>query len=258
MRRPGPMRLPRLLGALAAMLLLTGLAACNDNEYPPAEVPLVQSEAVAPQLYEPPVEPSYVIGPGDGVLIQSYYDANLKQSEFVRPDGYVSLLLVGDVEAAGKTPGELSKELTHLYGHVLDRPDITVSVTSSAGMTVYVGGEVTKPQQLPLKGDLTLLQSVTEAGGFRSTANKEQVLIIRRTADGRYRTLQQNVDAVLTNKSGELYLLPHDIVYVPKSHIARVDQFVDQFINSIIPHSITGIFGYQWLHTTQPTITPGQ
>jgi len=84
------------------------------------------------------------------------------------------------------------------------------------------------------------------------------VLIIRRTPDGRYRTLQQNVDAVLTNKSGELYLLPHDIVYVPKSHIARVDQFVDQFINSIIPHSITGIFGYQWLHTTQPTITPGQ
>jgi protein involved in polysaccharide export with SLBB domain len=242
----------RIVGAL----LLAALAACHDD-YPPAQVPPVQSEAAAPQLYAPQVEPDYVIGPGDGLLIQSYYDSNLKQSLLVRPDGYVSALLVGEIQAAGRTPKDLGKELTRLYGRVLDHPDVTVSISSSAGMAVYVGGEVKSPTQLPLKGDLTLLQSITEAGGFRDGANKEQVLIIRRTPDGRYHTLQQNVEAVLTNQAGELYLHRYDIVYVPKSHIAKVDQFVDQFINSVIPRSVTGIFGYQVLQTSAPTITPG-
>ena len=230
------------------------LAGCS-NEYPPDLVPVAQSEDAAPELYRPTLNSNYTIGQDDGLLIQSYYDAGLKQQALVRPDGRISLLLVGEVMAAGKTPADLSDELSHLYAKQLDRPDITVSVTSSAGMVVYIGGEVTKPAQLPIKGQLTLLQSINEAGGFLNSANKEQVLILRKSPDGRYRTLQVNVEKVLKNQSSELYLQRHDIVFVPKTQIARVDQFVEQYINSIIPHSITGVFGYQYLRTTAPNVT---
>lgn len=242
-----------LFALCAAMSVAAVLSGCT-NEYPPNLVPVVQSEEAAPDLYRPVLDADYTIGSGDGLLIQSYYDTNLKQQVMVRPDGRVSLLLVGEVMAAGKTPTQLGDELTHMYNRVLDRPDLTVSVTSSAGMVVYVGGEVTKPGQVPIKGELTLLESIDDAGGFMNSANKEQVLILRKTPDGHYRTLQQNVDQVLTNQSGELYLQRHDIIFVPKTQIARVDQFVDQYINSIIPHSITGIFGYQYLRTTAPSV----
>jgi protein involved in polysaccharide export with SLBB domain len=240
---------PVLIGCLSATLLLGG---CG-NDYPPNLVPAVPSQDAEPALYRPTLEPDYIIAPGDGLQIQSYYDANLKQQAMVRTDGRISLLLLGDVMAAGKSPKDLGDDLAHQYSRILDRPDLTVSVTSSAGMTVYVGGEVKSPTQIAIKGELTVLQSITEAGGFLSTANKEQVLILRKTADGHFRTLQQNVEDVLKNQTGELYLQRHDIIYVPKTHIAQVDQFVDQYVNSIIPHSITGIFGYQYLNTSGST-----
>lgn len=230
------------------------LSGCS-NPYPPDLVPPAQSEDAAPELYRPALDSNYTIGPDDGLLVQSYYDAGLKQPVLVRPDGRVSLLLIGEVMAAGKTPTQLADELGHMYAKQLDRPDITVSVTSSASMVVYVGGDVTKPAQLPIKGQLTLLQSIDEAGGFLNSANKEQVLVLRKTPDGRYRTLQVNVENVLKNQSAELYLQRHDIIFVPKTQIARVDQFVDQYINSIIPHAITGVFGYQYLRTTAPNVT---
>jgi polysaccharide biosynthesis/export protein len=230
------------------------LSGCVD--YPPTLVPPVPTEDAAPELYRPTLEPDYVIGQGDGLLIQSYYDADLKQPVIVRPDGRISLLLVGEVKAAGQTPKQLSMELAHMYDHVLDRPDLTVSVTSSTGMVVYVGGEVKKPGQVPISGELTLLQSITEVGGFMATANKEQVLILRKTPDGHFRTLQMNVEQVLNNQNGELFLQRHDIVYVPKTQIAKVDQFVDQYINAMIPRNITGIFGYQWLNTLNTNSSP--
>jgi polysaccharide export outer membrane protein len=243
-----------LLKLCAIVSVAAALGGCS-NEYPPNLVPAVQSEDEAPELYRPTLDSDYTIGPDDGLLIQSYYDTGLKQQALVRSDGRISLLLVGEVMAAGQTPTQLADELTHLYAKQLDRPDITVSITSSAGMVVYIGGEVTKPAQLPIKGQLTLLQGIDEAGGFLNSANKEQVLILRKTPDGRYRTLQVDVDKVLKNQSSELYLQRHDIVYVPKTQIARVDQFVEQYINSIIPHSITGVFGYQYLRTTAPNVT---
>jgi len=230
------------------------LAACS-NDYPPNLVPVMPSEDAAPNLYRPTLEPDYVISPGDDLLIQSYYDTNLKQSIKVRPDGRISVLLIGEMMAAGETPKQLGIDLAHLYSRVLDRPDVTVSVVSSAGMTVYIGGEVPKPGQVPITGELTLLQSITEVGGFLPTANKDQVLILRKTPDGHFRTMQINVAKVLTNQEGELYLQRHDIIYVPKTQIAKVDEFVDHYINSIVPHSITGIFGYQYLHTQSNSTT---
>src|SRR6185437_2021417 len=137
-------RMSHLFKLCTIVSVAAALAGCS-NPYPPDLVPPVQTEDAAPELYRPALDSDYTIGPDDGLVIQSYYDAGLKQQALVRPDGRVSLLLIGEVMAAGKTPMQLADELTHMYARQLDRPDITVSLTSSAGMVVYVGGDVTKP-----------------------------------------------------------------------------------------------------------------
>jgi polysaccharide biosynthesis/export protein len=227
--------------AVAGIILALGGCA---NDYPPDRVPPVPSAQAAPALYRPSLDANYTIGPSDHLLIQSFYYPNLKQPVTVRSDGRVSLLLVGDVMVAGKTPHQLAEELAKDYRQFLKDVDLTVMVTKSAGLAVYVTGSVERPQMIPLNGELTLLQSIAQAGGFLSTANKRQVLILRQMPDGRYHTLQANTELALNNTSGEIYLRRHDIVYVPKTEIAKVDQFVDQYINQIIPHSVNTVFNY--------------
>ena len=127
------------------------LAGCG-NDYPPELVPPVPSISTAPELYRPEPEKTYVIAPSDSLLITSYYHPDLKQTVTIQPDGRVSLLLVGEVMAAGKTPGQLSRELTRAYGRYLNDAELTVTLSESAGLAVYVGGEVAKPTMLPIKG----------------------------------------------------------------------------------------------------------
>lgn len=230
---------------VVAIGLAVAVAACG-NAYPPELVPPVPDESAAPEFYQPAPEGGYGIAAGDRLLVNSYYHPNLKQTVTVQPDGRVSLLLLGTVAVAGKSTEELGKELVAAYEKHIERPDFAVTVEESAALAVYVGGEVAKPSMLPIRGEMTLLQSITEAGGFLPTANREQVLIVRKAEDGRFRTVQANIESVLSNKSGEIYLRRRDIVFVPKSAIAKADQFVDQYINQIIPRSVNTVFGFSY------------
>ena len=82
------------------------------------------------------------------------------------------------------------------------------------------------------------------AGGYLPTANQSQVIIVRQEAAGQFRAYQLNASLVLNNETDEVSLKPHDIVFVPKTAIARVDQAVDQYINGVVPESIKFTFGY--------------
>src|SRR5438876_823983 len=83
-----------------------------------------------------------------------------------------------------------------------------------------VGGEVKSPSIETMKGSLTLLQSILQAGGFLPSANKQQILVLRQARDGKFRAFQHDISKVLQNQEGEIYLRRRDIVYVPKSQIA--------------------------------------
>jgi polysaccharide biosynthesis/export protein PslD len=223
------------------------MSACESG-YSVDRVPPLAPESAGSDLAGP-LAPKYTIGPGDDLLVNSFYHAELKQPVTVQSDGRVSLLLVGTVTAAGKTMEQVGQELTGRYSKFLENADVTVTLSGSAALAVYVGGEVGKPSVVPIKGALSLLQSVTAAGGFNKTANKEQVLIVRQANDGHFRTFQVNADDVLRNESPEIYLKQHDIVYVPQTAIAQADQFVDQYINQIVPRSVQGVFGFQYSST---------
>jgi protein involved in polysaccharide export with SLBB domain len=184
----------------------------------------------------------YLIQPGDQLDIKFFYNSELNEQVTVRPDGGISLQLVNDIPAAGLTPEQLTHSLVQIYGKELRNPEVAVIVRSFSSQKVFVDGEVSRPGVVNLTGRTTLLQVISEAGGLKETARSSQVLIIRRNPENRPVTLTWDVKK-LTDRShpGEdIELMPYDVIFVPRSPIANVNRWMDQYIRKNIP--IT--FGY--------------
>jgi len=234
------------LVALLAVSLSVVVAGCANT----SAIPKIPLAADAPEYYAPTLEPDYRIQVGDLLAIRSYYDSQLNQDVAVRVDGKISLLLLGDVDAVGKTLAELQTAIVDGYGAKLDAPEVTVVLARSAGMAVYLGGEVRVPSMQAMEGPLTLLQAISLSGGFLPSASTRQVLLLRHTPEGEFQVFQVDASAILANNSPDVYLRRHDIVFVPRSVIANIDKFVDQYINQVIPHAVLTTFGLQWQRTS--------
>jgi protein involved in polysaccharide export with SLBB domain len=220
-------------------MLGLAMAACAKSTVPP-----IPSSVAAPELYAPTVESEYLIQPGDVLAVRSYYDPQVNQEVQVRPDGRISLLFMGDVEVAGKTIMELDRIIDHAYSREIPSVDTTVFLLDSAGLGVYLAGEVRNPSMQPLRGSLTALQTIAMAGGFLDTAYKRQVLLMRKTQEGRFQLYEVDMERVLANEAPDIYVRRYDILYVPKSPIAEVNQFVEQYVNNVIPQAILLNFGW--------------
>lgn len=226
--------MPRLI-RLALAGCLAALAACASQQY---AAPALPEPAQAPALYAPQLDGEYRLQVGDSVAVRSYYDSQLNQEVMVRPDGRVTLLLVGEVMAAGLTPEELADKVRGPYRRMVGETDLTVAVVKSAGMSVYLSGEVRTPSLQPMDGSLTILQALARAGGTLPSANTGNVLLIRNRADGTLMVSKVDVEKILRNESPDVYLQRRDVLFVPKSEIAQAGQFVDQYINAIVPRFV--------------------
>jgi polysaccharide export outer membrane protein len=109
---------------------------------------------------------------------------------------------------------------------------------------VFVGGEVAKPGLLPLEKDLTVLAAVMQAGGFVDTASRNKAMVLRNKGNGTPTVVEVKLEDVLKGTAQDTVLQPYDIVFVPKSKIARIDQAVDQYIRKVVPLTMTGGFSY--------------
>lgn len=189
-----------------------------------------------PSLPGPPAPTAYVIQPGDRLDVKFFYNSELNESVTVRPDGKISLQLVDEVQASGLTPAELDDILTQKYSHELKKPAITVIMRSFVGQRVYVGGEVNKQGIIDLTTGMTALQAVIDAGGFKETALPEGAIIIRKGPDSRPVPMRVDLKKALYENTpeSETRLKPFDIVYVPKSAIAKANKFVNQYIEKLL------------------------
>jgi len=221
--------------SLLVLLFLTGCAPVVKNPTPLSQHSIQTS---------PYTEQEYRIQVGDQLDIKFFYNPELNEQVTVRPDGRISLQLVREIMTAGLTPAELTDLLTKKYAKELKMPEVTVIVRSFGGHKIYVDGEVTKPGMFSLIGFMTVLQAISQAGGMKDSARMSEVVLIRRGTDNKPLTLQVNAQKVIdgTGMSQDIALKPFDIVYVPKSPIANVNVWVDQYIRKNIPIS-TG-FGY--------------
>lgn len=223
-------RVPQTASRSRDILILAGLAVCGMAG---CGSPYKCQKGVLPAPSGPP---RVTLSAGDIVDVRFFFTPELNVTQAVRPDGKIALQLVGEISAEGKSPAELREELLAMYQTHLKEPDVAVIVQSLYRRRVFVGGEVLKPGVVTMPGQLTALDAIMEAGGFRlPTAEVGSVVIIRRTDDAQ---VGYCIDLKPALKGGEIrpfYLEPQDIVYVPQTRITEIGQWVDQHINNLLP-----------------------
>ncbi|MBU0481713.1 MAG: polysaccharide export protein [Proteobacteria bacterium] len=224
----------RLALPLACMLQA---AACASNQGGIAERP-----------YSPPPESRVVLRPGDEIELKFPYWKELNDTQVIRPDGYITLQLIDSVLAQGLTPEELDTKLTNLYESKIKDPVISVVVRSLVDQRIYVGGEIKNPGLLTLQGEVNVLQAVINAGGFKETARTDEVIVIRRNGKGKAVPYKTDLSGTLdeTGPNHTFLLQPNDVVYVPKSTIANLNKFVNQYITELFLFRGIGLgFNYE-------------
>lgn len=222
----------------AVALALTVALGCATTP----DVPSVQ-EAPLPSPRLP-----LLIYPGDVVDVKFTYWPELDDKQVVRPDGRISLRFVSEVDVAWQSPEEVRQKLLELYGPILQNPDIAV-VLHTEDRYVFVGGEIRLPGGLtqvrvPIQGRLTALQAVLQAGGLdKRSAKLSNVLIVRQFPDRQYARTVDLRESFKRPDSEPFYLEPFDIVFVPRTNIDRADQWVDQYMNQLVPDWVNLNFG---------------
>lgn len=214
---------------LSALLVVGMVAGCGSVVRNPTPIPAATRVT----------DLSYMIEPGDELDVRFFYNPELNEQVTVRPDGAISLPLVGKVRAAGRSVDDLEAGLRSQYANELRQANITVIVRGFAGQRVYVDGEVGQPQMVNMVGNLTAMQAISSAGGLTADSKLEEVVVIRRGPGevAQPIVIPLNLQRVLegTDTQQDISLQPYDIVFVPKTPIARINQWVNQYIRQNIP-----------------------
>ena len=193
---------------LAAALVVAGLASCASSSYPPAPA------SVSSPDY------NYLIGPLDTLQIIVWRNPDLSMSVPVRPDGKVSVPLVEDLPAIGKTASQLGRDIEKAMAKFIRDPVVTVLVTAFNGPyseQIRVVGEAARPQALPYRQKMTLLDVMIAVGGLTDFADGNAASVLR-TSDGgkqynvRLRDLIRRGDV-----SANVEMKPGDVVIIPQS-----------------------------------------
>jgi polysaccharide biosynthesis/export protein len=204
-----------VIGAMAAT---TPIGAGQDPSSRPSTAPRADSAAAAssPRALSPviPATGEYRIGHGDKLRIEVYKDDQLSQSVQVRPDGRITLPLIGDVQAVELTPLQLRDTIASALKEYVTNPTVTVIVVEATAAMAYVMGEVNHPGTVNLNaGPMTVLQALAMAGGLKDFADAKNIRILRRSPAG-LQTIPFNYkDAIRGSKP--VYLQTGDTVVVP-------------------------------------------
>ncbi len=198
------------IGVIAFSVLI--LSACGSKEeLPPA--PFVPAN-------EGP-GPTYVIGPLDNLGIFVWRSPELSTSVTVRPDGRVSMPLIDDLPATGKTPSELARTVEEALNSYIQQPIVTIVVNSFAGpfsQQVRVVGEAANPQSIPYRANMTLLDVMIQVGGLTDFAAGNKATLVR-FVDGEQKEYRIRIEALIKdgNVNANVKILPGDVLIIPES-----------------------------------------
>ncbi|MHB8202730.1 MAG: polysaccharide biosynthesis/export family protein [Desulfomonilaceae bacterium] len=150
----------------------------------------------------------------------------------IRPDGRISVPLIADVQAAGRTVPQLTEALNREYQHLISDMSISVLLRDVVGNLVFVDGQVEKPGVFTMKGPTTVQQAIAMANGTKPTAEPRSVLVLNKNAKGNI--IPKTVDLTRITGGTDYVLSKNDLVYVPRSLISRADVWVDQNIKQLL------------------------
>ena len=162
-----------------------------------------------------PREEFYLVGPGDALAIHFWNEALLSGPVKVRPDGYITLPLINEVQVAGLTTAQLRKMLEEKYTEFVVKPSRTIRVEGIVSTEVFLIGQVTRPAAYTLSGSDTLLQLLTRAGGLTIFADRGNVRVVRREGE-KVTEFTVDYDAILKGDlKQDILLKPGDRIIVP-------------------------------------------
>jgi polysaccharide biosynthesis/export protein len=200
--------------AVAALAFAIGpLAPAPLAQAPPGAVAAAPARAAAGV----PVAPDYVIGADDVLSIMFWRDKDLSAPEVVvRPDGMVTLPLLNDVQAAGRTPEQLGNAIREAARKYVEDPNPTVIVKEIKSRRVFITGRIEKPGPYPINGKTTILQLIAMAGGLREYVDGKDISLMR-TEQGKQSVYAFNYQDVVKKKylHQNIELKPGDVVVVP-------------------------------------------
>lgn len=182
-----------------------------------------QSPGGPPQLR---ASSGYQLHQGDKLEVKFFYQPELNQETIVKPDGMISLPLIGDVRAEGLTVPELEQQLTQRYTKELIDPLISVTLKEFVKPRIFIGGYVVKPGAYELRDGDMLAQALLLAGGFTPQAHRKQVIHLRPIGEGQMKVTVVDMTKVYSKHPDpflNLTLRDGDLIYVPQSKLSRVN-----------------------------------
>jgi polysaccharide biosynthesis/export protein len=201
------------LFVLLPFLLLPGLIPCqqaNGGAKPASGPP-------APPAVRNASQEAFKIGADDVLAISVWKEPDISRTVTVRSDGKISLPLIGELEAIGRTPRTLEVEISRKLRDYVSDPDVTVIIQEIRSQRFNIIGMVLRPGSYPLTRPTTVLDAIAVAGGLRDFAKKKDIYILRRNADGSQRRLPFNYKDVIKGRSGknDVALELNDTIVVP-------------------------------------------
>ena len=161
---------------------------------------------------------SYKINPGDVLSLFVWNEDSLNREVLVRPDGYISMPMVGEIQAGGKTVGQIEADIAeNLKRFLQDKPVVTVALMQLNGNQIFVLGKVNRPGQFVIASQTDVMQALALAGGLNAFAAEDDIKILRRNGDGvqvaipfRYSEVKEGdeLDTNIILHSGDVVVVP--------------------------------------------------
>jgi len=201
---------------LSGVVLAQAQMGAGNSAQTAAPGTMKSEQPAAPGAKDRPEE-NYVIGDGDVLGINVWKEQELTGPVPVRLDGKISLPLIGEIQASGKTPTQLKSDITDKLRAYLSAPDVTVTVLQMNSQKFNILGRVTKPGSYPLSATTTVLDGIAAAGGFLDFAKQKGVYILRKNSAGAVTRIAFNYRDVIRGNHPEenIQLRPDDTIVVP-------------------------------------------
>jgi polysaccharide export outer membrane protein len=160
---------------------------------------------------------TYIIGADDVLAINVWKEPEISKTVPVRPDGMISLPLLGEIKARGLTPVQLEDQISDSLKKIMSDPQVTVIVSQVNSLTFNIMGQVARPGYFPLTRPMTVLDAIALCGGFRDFAKQKKIYVLRTGPDGKQVQFKFNYKEVIKGKNmaQNIQLQPHDTLVVP-------------------------------------------
>ena len=202
----------RVLILIAATVLVCSCASSNRQSYSASEVSQTTAASTSSD---------YVIGPGDSLQIFVWDHGDLSTTVQVRPDGRISTPLVEDLQAAGRTPTQLARDIETVLKDYVRTPVVTVIMQGFVGeqaQQIRVVGQAVSPMALQYKQEMTILDVMIQVGGLSEFAAGNKAKLVRKTVDGEVE-IRIRLDDLLNDGDIEqnVKMMPGDVLIIPQS-----------------------------------------